>query len=142
MAMIKRILAPTDFSDVSAKGVLYACQLAKEAGAELVVINIVTLDESNVASKQEVDQHKQQLDEFLTEQLAALGAGITIRKVVEPGQPYSTIVHWAENEGIDLIVMSSHGRRGLSRMVMGSVTAEILKRSPCPVLVVPMEREK
>jgi nucleotide-binding universal stress UspA family protein len=142
MAMIKRILAPTDFSDVSAKGVLYACQLAKEAGAELVVINIVTLDESNVASKQEVDQHKQQLDEFLTEQLAAAGSGITIRKVVEPGQPYSTIVHWAENEGIDLIVMSSHGRRGLSRMVMGSVTAEILKRSPCPVLVVPMEREK
>jgi nucleotide-binding universal stress UspA family protein len=142
MAMIRRILAPTDFSDVSAKGVLYACQLAKDAGAELVVINIVTLDESNVASKQEVEQHKRQLDAFLTDQAAAVGPDITIRKVVEPGQPYSTIVHWAENEGIDLIVMSSHGRRGLSRMVMGSVTAEILKTSPCPVLVVPMEREK
>jgi nucleotide-binding universal stress UspA family protein len=142
MAMIKRILAPTDFSDVSAKGVLYACQLAKEAGAELVVMNIVTLDESNVVSKREMEQHKQLLDEFLADKVAAVGSDITIRKVVEPGQPYSTIVHWAENEGIDLIVISSHGRRGLSRMVMGSVTEEILRKSPCPVLVVPMERQK
>jgi nucleotide-binding universal stress UspA family protein len=142
MAMIKKILAPTDFSELSAKGVRYACQLAKEVGAELVIINIVTLDESNLVNKREMEQHRQLLDEFLAVKVAAVGSDITIRKVVEPGQPYSTIVHWAEKEGIDLIVISSHGRSGLSRMVMGSVTAEILKKSPCPVLVVPMERQK
>lgn len=142
MAMIKKILAPTDFSDLSAQGVVYAFQLAKEIGAELVVINIVTLDESNLVNKREVEQHKKLLDEFLADKVAAVGPDITIRKAVEPGQPYSTIVHWAENEAMDLIVISSHGRSGLSRMVMGSVTAEILKKSPCPVLVVPMERQK
>jgi nucleotide-binding universal stress UspA family protein len=141
MAMIKKILAPTDFSDLSASGVRYACQLAKEIGAELVVINIVTLDESNVADRRELEQHKQQLDEFLTDKVAGVGSDLSIRKVVEPGQPYSTIVYWAENERVDLIVTSSHGRSGLSRVLMGSVTEEIIRKSPCPVLVVPMARE-
>ena len=141
MAMIKRILAPTDFSDLSAKGVRYACQLAKEVGAELVVINIVTLDESNVADRRELERHKHQLDEFLTDKVAGAGSDLSIRKVVEPGQPDSTIVYWAENEGIDLIVTSSHGRSGLSRVLMGSVAEEIMRKSRCPVLVVPMERE-
>ena len=141
MAMIKKILAPTDFSDLSARGVRYACQLAKEVGAELVVINIVTLDESNVANKREVERHKQELDEFMTDKVAGAGSDLIIRKVVEPGQPYSTIVYWAANEGIDLIVTSSHGRSGLSRVLMGSVAEEIMRKSTCPVLVVPMERE-
>jgi nucleotide-binding universal stress UspA family protein len=141
MAMIKKILAPTDFSDLSASGVRYACQLAKEIGAELVVINIVALDESNVADKRELEQHKRQLDEFFTDKVAGVGSDLSIRKVVEPGQPYSTIVYWAENERVDLIVTSSHGRSGLSRVLMGSVTEEIIRKSPCPVLVVPMARE-
>jgi universal stress protein A len=141
MAMIKKILAPTDFSDLSASGVRYACQLAKEIGAELVVINVVTLDESNVADKRELERHKQQLDEFLNDKVAGLASDLKIRKVVEPGQPYSTIVYLAENERVDLIVTSSHGRSGLSRVLMGSVAEEIMRKSPCPVLVVPMVRE-
>lgn len=141
MAMIKKILVPTDFSDLSARGVRYACQLAKEVGAEVVVINVVTLDESNVANKREVERHKQELDEFMTDKVAGASSDLTIRKVVEPGQPYSTIVYWAENEGIDLIVTSSHGRSGLSRVLMGSVAEEMIRKSPCPVLVVPMKRD-
>ncbi|MDH3443673.1 MAG: universal stress protein [Deltaproteobacteria bacterium] len=140
MAMIKKILAPTDFSDISAKGVRYACQLAKEVGAELIIMNIVTLDESNLVNRREMEQHKQLLDEFLKDKVTDAGSGLNIRKVVEPGQPDATVVHWAENENIDLMVMSSHGRSGLSRVLMGSVTEQILRRSPCPVLVVPLER--
>jgi nucleotide-binding universal stress UspA family protein len=141
MAMIKKILAPTDFSDISAKGVSYACELAKEVGAELVIINVVILDESNLINKREMEQHKRQLDEFLNDKVGDMASGTNIRKVVEPGQADTTIVHWADNEGVDLIVMSSHGRGGLARMLMGSVTEEILRKSPCPVLVVPLERE-
>jgi nucleotide-binding universal stress UspA family protein len=141
MAMIKKILAPTDFSDISAKGVSYACQLAKEVGAELVIMNVVILDESNLINKREMEQHKHQLDEFVNDKVEAAAPGTNIRKVVEPGQADTTIVHWADNEGIDLIVMSSHGRGGLARMLMGSVTEQILRKSSCPVLVVPLERE-
>lgn len=140
MAMIKKILAPTDFSDLSAKGVRYACQLAKDVGAELVVMNIVTLDESNLIDKREMEQHKRQLDEFLTDKVGDVAADLNIRKVVEAGQPFTTVAHLAGNEGVDLIVMSSHGRGGLSRVLMGSVTEETLRKSRCPVLVVPSDR--
>jgi nucleotide-binding universal stress UspA family protein len=64
-----------------------------------------------------------------------------MRKVVDSGQAYGTIVERAENERIDLIVMSSHGRSGLSRMLIGSVTDKVLRMAPCPVLVVPLEKE-
>ena len=52
-------------------------------------------------------------------------------------QPFGAIVDCAEKENVDLIVMSSHGRTGLSRMLIGSVTDKILRGAPCPVLVVP-----
>jgi nucleotide-binding universal stress UspA family protein len=104
-------------------------------------MNVVPLDESNVAGRREVEQHKQQLDEFLNDKAAGLASDLKIRKVVEPGQPYATIVYLAENENVDLIVTSSHGRSGLSRVLMGSVAEEIIRKSRCPVLVVPMERD-
>ena len=52
------------------------------------------------------------------------------------------LVDCAENEAVDLIVMSSHGRSGLSRMPIGSVTDKILRGAPCPVLVVPLEKKE
>ena len=119
----------------------YACQLARESGAEIVVINVVPLDEANVADRREIERHKQELDEFLNDKVTGLASDLKLRKVVEPGQPYANIVYLAENEGVDLIVTSSHGRSGLSRVLMGSVAEEIIRKAPCPVLVVPMERE-
>jgi nucleotide-binding universal stress UspA family protein len=140
MTMIKRILAPTDFSELSANGVRYAFQLAKELGSELVIMNIVPLDESNFASKREIDQHKLELDEFLVDR--DVNPDLNLRKLVEPGVPSGTIISFAERENCDLIVMSSHGRSGLSRVLVGSVTEQILRKSPCPVLVVPLDRQK
>lgn len=142
MAMINTILAPTDFSDLSAAGALYACRLAKELGAELIVFNVVVLDESNAIDKRELAEHKVRIDEFVTDKLAEAGTGVKIRQIVVGGQPYSAIVDCAENERVDLIVMSSHGRTGLSRMLIGSVTDKILRGAPCPVLVVPAQQSK
>lgn len=140
MAMLKTILAPTDFSELSANGVRYACQLATETGAELIIFNVVVLDESNRVDKREVEQHKKRLGEFVAEKVADAGAGLKMRQIVEGGQPFGAIVDCAEKEGVDLIVMSSHGRSGLSRMLIGSVTDKILRGAPCPVLVVPLEK--
>jgi universal stress protein A len=137
MPFVKKILAPTDFSELSAKGVRYACQTAKEVGAEVVILNIVMLDETNRVSKQEMEQHKQRLAEFVAANIADLGGQLKIQQRVDLGQPYSAIVACAENEKIDLIIMSSHGRTGLSRMLIGSVTDKVLRGSPCPILVVP-----
>jgi universal stress protein A len=141
MGMLKTILAPTDFSDLSAAGVRYACQLAKDAAAELIIFNVVVLDESNRVDKREMEQHKKRLDDFVAEKIAGAAAGLKIRHRVEAGQPFGGIVDCAEKEGIDLIVMSSHGRSGLSRMLIGSVTDKLLRAAPCPVLVVPMKKQ-
>lgn len=141
MGMLKKILAPTDFSELSARGVRYACQLAKDVGAEVIIFNVVLLDETNVVDKREVERHKKRLDEFIAEKIAAYGAGLTIRQVVNAGQAYGAIIDCAENESIDLIVMSSHGRSGLSRMLIGSVTDKTLRGASCPVLVVPLEKD-
>lgn len=141
MSMLKKILAPTDFSEISATGVRYACQLAKDVGAELIILNVVVLDESNTVSKQDIERHKARLDNFVSEKVADASVGLKIRQLVNAGQPFGAIVDCAEKEGVDLIVMSSHGRSGLSRMLIGSVTDKILRGAPCPVLVVPVDKE-
>ena len=141
MAMLKTILAPTDFSDLSADGVRYACQLARDVGAALIIFNVVVLDESNAVNKREIEQHKKRLEEFVAEKVADAGVGLKVRQLVDAGQPFGAIVDCAEKEGVDLIVMSSHGRSGLSRMLIGSVTDKILRGGSCPVLVVPSKTE-
>jgi nucleotide-binding universal stress UspA family protein len=98
------------------------------------------VDESGI-NKGEMEEHKQRLEEFVVKNVADVGANLRIRKVVDAGQPYGTIVDWAEKERIDLIVMSSHGRSGLSRMLIGSVTDKVLRVAPCPLLVIPLEKE-
>jgi nucleotide-binding universal stress UspA family protein len=140
MDMLKKILAPTDFSDLSVRGVRYACQLAKGVGAEVTILNVVIVDESGI-NKGEMEENKQRLEEFVVKNVADIGANLRIRKVVDAGQPYGAIVDCAENERIDLIVMSSHGRSGLSRMLIGSVTDKVLRAASCPILVVPLDKE-
>ena len=140
MAMLKRILAPTDFSELSVRGVRYACELAKDVGAEVTILNVVTVDESGI-NKREMGEHKQRLDEFVAKNVADVSANLRISKLVDAGQAYFAIIDCAENERIDLIVISSHGRSGLSRMLIGSVTDKVLRGASCPVLVVPLEKE-
>jgi nucleotide-binding universal stress UspA family protein len=142
MALLKKLLAPTDFSELSARGVRYACQLAKDVGAELIIFNVVLLDETNTIDKQEMERHRGRLDRFVTDEIADLSGIPKIHKLVDAGEPYGAILNCADNEHVDLIVMSSHGRSGLSRMLIGSVTDKILRGASCPVLVVPPEKGK
>jgi len=159
MAIIKKILAPTDLSDVSARGIKYACNLAKDVGAEVIIINAIKVDElmsvfrqlqdspfarwdqANVLQDQLVDRHRQLLDEFVKQQVPEIGSDLNVRKVVEVGEPYATLVDWAKKEQVDVIVMSTHGRTGMPRMMLGSVTEKVLRSAPCPVLAIPLPHE-
>ena len=137
MATLKKILAPTDFSELSAEGVRYACKLAKDVGAQVIVLNVVILDESNVVGRGEIAAHEKRLSEFTSKMVGRRADDLKIHEVVVTGQAYAAIVDCAEKERADLIVMSSHGRSGLSRMLIGSVTDKLLRGASCPVLVVP-----
>jgi len=142
MAMLKKILAPTDFSELSGEGVRYACHLAKEVGAQVIVMNVIILDETNTTTKGEIEAHKARLAEFLAKTVPHRGADLKVREVVVAGQAYNAIVECAANEHVDLVVMSTHGRSGLSRMLIGSVTDRLVRAAKCPVLVVPVHGEK
>jgi len=142
MATLKKLLAPTDFSELSAEGVRYACKLAKDVGAQVIVLNVVILDESNVVGRGEIAAHEKRLSEFTSKIVGRRADDLKIREVVATGQAYAAIVDCAEKERADLIVMSSHGRSGLSRMLIGSVTDKLLRGATCPVLVVPAGGKK
>ena len=142
MAILKKILAPTDFSELSAEGVRYACKLAKDLGAQVIVLNVVILDESNVVGKGEIAAHEKRLREFTGKIVGRRADDLKIHEAVVTGQAYASIVDYAEKEQADLIVMSTHGRSGLSRMLIGSVTDKLLRGATCPVLVVPAGGKK
>jgi len=142
MAMLKKILAPTDFSELSGEGVRYACHLAKEVGAQVIVMNVIILDETNTTTKGEIEAHKARLAEFVAKTVPHRSADLKVREVVVAGQAYNAIVECAANEHVDLVVMSTHGRSGLSRMLIGSVTDRLVRAAKCPVLVVPVHGEK
>jgi len=142
MGIFKRILAPTDLSDLSATGVRYATQLARDVGAELIIFNVMTLDETNTVDKHDLERHRTNLDRFVSDKVADVGGNIQIRKIVDAGDAYGAILDCADNEHVDLIIMSSHGRSGLSRMLIGSLTDKLLRAASCPVLVVPAQKGK
>lgn len=156
MAGIKTIIAPTDLSELSAIGVDYACSLAKDVGAQIIILNVVKVEELISLVRQMKDapsprwddgledrliqHHGRLLDEFTKQQLPALSAETNMRKVVKLGEPYKTILDCAREEKANLIVMSTHGRSGLPRMMLGSVTEKVLRSSSCPVLAIPSHK--
>ncbi|MDH3445654.1 MAG: universal stress protein [Deltaproteobacteria bacterium] len=150
---IKKILAPTDLSALSAKGVEYAAELAAKLGAELIIWHAVRTEEfvsharllenspSPARVEQQlvhlVDRHKEMLHKF-AQTHATSASGANVKEVVEMSEPQRSMGDFAKKSGIDLIVMSTHGRSGIGRIVMGSVTEKVLRHSPCPVLAVPV----
>jgi nucleotide-binding universal stress UspA family protein len=153
MDLIKTILAPTDLSALSAKGLVYAANLAKALAAQVVVCHVVRTDEfvaharllekSSTVSKVEEqlghlrESHKGLLHDFVTRHLSPSIKDVVIKEIVEMGEPHDLIADWAKDNGVDIIIMSSHGRSGLSRVMLGSVTERVLRKTQCPVLAIP-----
>ena len=143
--MFKHILVPTDGSDLSRKAALYAIQFAKAVGAKVTAITIrapyavSSLDTIAVlGSQDQYDEESRQLAQrALTQvQMAAEAAGVAIDTIqATHDQPFRQIVDSAEANHCDLIVMASHGRRGVSALLLGSETQKVLTHSTIPVLV-------
>jgi nucleotide-binding universal stress UspA family protein len=140
MLPIKTILHPTDFSQPSEYAFQVACSLARDYGAKLIVLHVdtppVTIGE--VISYMEPEEYKEKLwAEF--HRLEASEPGIrdlrVETKLVE-GSPAKEILMTAREIKPELIVMGTHGRTGLGRLLMGSVAEEVVRKSPFPVLTV------
>jgi nucleotide-binding universal stress UspA family protein len=143
--MFKHILIPTDGTDLSRKAVIYGMQLAKTVGARVTAITIsepyhvASMDAVLVAeTPEEHEAQTARVAERALEQvrMAAEAASVsaeTLREVHD--QPYRAIIDCARACGCDLVVMASHGRRGVAALLVGSETTKVLTHSTIPVLV-------
>jgi nucleotide-binding universal stress UspA family protein len=143
--MFKNILLPTDGSNLSQVTIQKAVQLAKSLKAEITGISVVPEQKYylyqtgiNVQEKEETaKQHKLQANRNLAViETAAQDAGVPCETLFEiSDHPYEAIIRVAEKRGCDLIMMASHGQRGVKGLLLGSETQKVLTHSRIPVLV-------
>jgi len=147
---IKKILVAIDFSKLSYEALDYAIAVAQDVGARLSVLYVVepmeftgvdVLGGTPIATQSIVDEHLKQaraeLDRLRTRKLAGLPGATT---AVRMGRPAEEIVAAGGKGKANLIVLGTHGRSGLSHLLMGSVSERVVRHATCPVLVVPTRR--
>ena len=139
--MYDRILLPTDGSDASDRAVEQAVGLARETGAELHVLFVV--EDIPYAPEMMDDTVEEELQGIGEEAIAAIEAradeaGVDVVSAIRKGAPHSAIFEYADGEGVDAIVMGTHGRSGLDRYLLGSVTERVVRTADVPVLTVRM----
>lgn len=137
------ILVPTDFSAQAEQALDYAIDLAAKLGATVNVLNVIGIPAlgvpelgvaitSNVID-QVVHENQTALDKLLAARAGKCKLG---QALLRTGDARDEILHVAEELGADLIVMSTHGRRGVARALLGSVAEMVVRMSPIPVLTV------
>jgi nucleotide-binding universal stress UspA family protein len=141
MTQVRRILSPTDFSEGSEHALAYALQLAEKLGAEVQALHAYqlpiyvlpegALDPGTIPAEEVTKAARERMNTF----------GESHPKVKEvhlrEGPAARCIVDVAKEIGADMIVMGTHGRTGLTRMLVGSVAERVVRSSPVPVLTVP-----
>src|SRR5262245_55098483 len=139
MVHVKKILYPTDFSSYSNQAYFHAVALAENHGASLTVLYVYpgVLEAAEAERDEEQDRRywRSQL-----EQIRPANPNIPVSHVFLEGDPATEIARYALDANMDLIVMGTHGRTGLERMLLGSVAEQTLRAAPCSVLVVKLPR--
>lgn len=147
--MYKHVLIATDGSELAGKGLEHGLALARPLNAKVTVLTVsepLRLDMVNAARMGGIDdpvsRYDQQIDAIMKERFADIERrtsefGITAELAHEIDEaPAEAIVRYARLNGCDLIVMASHGRRGMQKVLLGSQTSEVLAHTTIPVLVV------
>ncbi len=140
---IKKIVCPTDFSETSGKAVEYALFLAKAHQAELILLHVVDhlqgFDHYEILALTPMEIAKK-MDKRATESLDELvnriKGSVAVDKAVQHGKTSVEICEAAKAAQADLIVIGSHGRTGLTHVLIGSVAETVVRHADCPVLVV------
>lgn len=142
--MFKTILIPTDGSEYSSYAVDYAVRLCTELKAEVVLLSVVDVHYemydvySEIHAPVQVEEMlREQVSKSLDKHAARIqDKGIKVQKVLKIGDVVQEILNVVEDRGIDLIVIGTHGRKGISRFLLGSTTEKLVRSAPCPVLTV------
>jgi len=141
---IKSILFPTDFSEGSSQALKYAVDMAKKYGAKLYIVHVI-YDIAKASGwyvpHVSVDQMykdieisaKKELERFGVDELSGIK---DIERTVITGVPHEEIVNFANKNKVDIVIIATHGRKGIDRLLFGSTAAQVVRFAPCPVLTV------
>jgi nucleotide-binding universal stress UspA family protein len=141
----KKILIPTDGSELSAMAAQHAVELAKHFGSKLIIVTVtapwgaIAIGEIAIALPQaeyetRAEQNANAFLKAISDRAESMGVSYEAVHARETN-PYEAIIATAEEKGCDLIVMGSHGRRGIEGFLLGSETVDVLTHSKVPVLV-------
>jgi len=143
---IRSILLPTDFSECARRAVPYAADLARLAGARVVCVHVVepvvpAVGWTPLAEPLPVGDISEQLEDSAARELPHFAGceefeGLEVEDLIVRGEAAAEIVRVARERGADLIVISSHGRTGIGRIIFGSTAESVVRHAHCPVLVV------
>ncbi len=150
MSVATHILLTTDFSEASEEAVAKAGELARDAGVKLTVLHVhshppsapeayVPADKVLTSAELDTEAH-QALEELKNSQLANVES-VTLVAVEHVSAPLA-ICDYADKHGVDLIVIGTHGRTGLTRLLIGSVAEKVVRHANCAVLVVPHSKHR
>ncbi len=137
MIRIRKILYTTDFSPYSNQAYFHAISLAEKHYASLTIL-YVYVPGASIPGSEEVPDRDYWQD--MLEQIRPVDPTIPVNHVLLDGDPATEIVRFAHDARMDLIVMGTHGRTGLERLLMGSVAEKVMRDAPCSVLVVKLPR--
>jgi nucleotide-binding universal stress UspA family protein len=140
--MYDDILLPTDGSDSIAAAATHAETLADRFDATLHVLSVVDTRNrfesptSGLSVDAWVDAERDRADRAVEDTVAPLPDDLSVETAVVEGVPKTAILDYVEDEGIDMVVMGTHGRTGLDHYLIGSVAEKVVRRSPVPVVTV------
>ena len=137
---IQTILCPVDFSEYNLAANKYASTLARSTGGRIIYIHAFLPDPYETPPVYfDAAKTEQELGEKREQFIKPVDSGIAVSYVVEFGLPTERIVHYANENDVDLIVVGTHGRTGLRRVLMGSVAEAVVRNANCPVLAIKAE---
>jgi nucleotide-binding universal stress UspA family protein len=149
--MFKKILFPTDFSDVAIKALQYIKQLREAGGQEVVLLHVINqriIDGlmRHAIQNNDIDLWKKRAAEVAQESLAEMGkelesAGYKVKIFIKTGFPWRKVLELEEAEAPSILVIGSHGRSNVSDMFLGSVSDRVIRKCKRPVMVIKRETE-
>lgn len=141
---INKILVPIDFSDYSKNSLRFAVNFTKSFNAKLYLVYVVepvvyppdfSMGQIAIPSI-DLEMDKRAIEELnkLAEQ--DIPSDVEVKTIVKTGKPFIEIIETAEEEDIDLIIISTHGHTGVEHILFGSTAEKVVRKAPCPVLTV------
>lgn len=141
---LRRIMVPLDFSEPSKNALRYAVSFAKHFGAELVLVYVIepmvyppdfSFGQVGIPNieKELRERGQKELGRLIQ---ADVAGQVVARSVIRTGKPFLEIINLARKEDVDLIIIATHGHTGVEHIIFGSTAEKVVRKAPCPVLVV------